>query len=348
MRKATLTYGTILAMLSVLSGLRAQAVDRLVSYAADPAAVSVSGVSSGGYMAQQYHIAHSRQIMGAGILAAGPWNCAETVLLWPPVVTATQVCSHTAGFGLPFLGPPDHEASIAATKRAAQAGSIDAPEFLAKDRVYLFAGTNDSVVPPSVVDELQKYYVAFVPAAQITYVNTVPAEHAMVTDGWGNRCGYLGKPYINDCGYDAAGEMLKFIYGSLQPPGDPSTGMLLAFDQQEFLPPEPISMAASGYIFVPRDCQSVPGCRLHIAFHGCKQSEQAIGDAFYAHGGYNRWAATNRIIVLYPQTVKTDIINPDGCWDWFGYTGRDFATRSGVQIIAIAKMIARLTGRAYP
>ena len=99
--------------------------------------------------------------MGAGILAAGPWNCAETVLLWPPVVTATQVCSHTAGFGTPFLGPPDHEASIAATKRAAQAGSIDAPEFLAKARVYLFSEINDSLVPPSVVDELQKYYVAF-------------------------------------------------------------------------------------------------------------------------------------------------------------------------------------------
>ena len=92
-------------MLSGLSGLRAQAVDGLASYAADRAAVSVSGVSSGGYMAQQYHVAHSRQVMGAGILAAGPWNCAETVLLWPPVVTATQVCSHTAGFGTPFSRP---------------------------------------------------------------------------------------------------------------------------------------------------------------------------------------------------------------------------------------------------
>jgi len=58
------------------------------------------------------------------------------------------------------------------------------------------------------------------------------------------------------------------------------------------------------------------GCRLHVAFHGCLQSEQAIGDKFYAHAGYNRWAATNRIIVLYPQTVASHSapFNPNGCW----------------------------------
>jgi poly(3-hydroxybutyrate) depolymerase len=104
-------------------------------------------------------------------------------------------------------------------------------------------------------------------------------------------------------------------------------------------------MADTGYVFVPQECQTVPGCRLHIAFHGCKQSEQAIGDTFYTHAGYNRWAATNRIIVLYPQTVRTAIINPDGCWDWFAYTNSDFATKSGVQIAAIAKMVTRLSGR---
>jgi hypothetical protein len=313
-RKATLELGTAIAMLTGSPGMPAQAADKLASYSIDQAAISVSGVSSGGYMAQQYHVAHSRQIMGAGILAAGPWDCAETVLLWLPVVTATQVCSHYTGSGTPFLGPPDHEKSVAATKRAAQAGQIDPPEFLAKARVYLLSGSKDSVVPTSIVDELQKYHLAFVPAAQITYVNTLPAEHAMVTDGWGNACDHLGEPYINDCGYDAAGEMLKFIYGPLHLPADPSTGKLLAFDQREFLPAEPISMAEPGYVFVPQECQTVPGCRLHIAFHGCKQSAQAIGDTFYTHAGYNRWAATNRIIVLYPQTVRTAIINPDGCW----------------------------------
>lgn len=333
------------AMFLAASGLHAKADDKLASYSIDRNAISVSGISSGGYMAQQYHVAHSKQIMGVGILAAGPWDCAETMLMWLPFVTATQICSHTAENGAPFLGPPNHAASVAATKDAAQANRIDPTKFLAKARVFLFSGTKDSLVPQSVTDQLREYYLAFVPAAQLTYINNVPAQHAMVTDGYGNACDYLGEPYINDCGYDAAGEMLKFIYGALNPPGDPSTGKLLAFDQKEFLPAKPISMAEVGHVFVPADCQTAPGCRLHVAFHGCIQTEQDIGDKFYAHAGYNRWAATNRIAVLYPQTVKTALWNPDGCWDWFAYTGWDFATRSGMQIATIAKMIARLSGQ---
>ena len=87
------------------------------------------------------------------------------------------------------------------------------------------------------------------------------------------------------------------------------------------------------------------GCRLHIAFHGCLQSQEVVGDAWYGHAGYNKWAATNRIIVLYPQTKASDVdpLNPDGCWDWWGYTGTDFNTRSGKQIVAVQKMIDRFT-----
>jgi hypothetical protein len=319
--------------------------EKLGSYAVDPNAISVSGISSGGFMAQQYHVAHSKQIMGAGIVAAGPWECADTQPLLLPAVTATQYCSHTAPDGLPFLGPPDLAASIAATKDAATADHIDPTKSLAKAKVFLFSGTKDSIVPQSVMDVLNQYYMAFVPPENVRYVNNVPAEHAMVTDGNGNACGHLGSPYINNCGYDTAGELLGFIYGGLNPPGDPSTGKLLEFDQTEFLPFEVISMAPVGHVFVPADCQATPGCRLHVAFHGCQQSQEVIGDAFYTQAGYNRWAATNRIIVLYPQVVASNLVplNPDGCWDWFAYTDSQFATRSGEQIGVIRKMIARLS-----
>jgi hypothetical protein len=329
--------------------LHARADEKLGSYAVDPNAISVSGISSGGFMAQQYHVAHSKQIMGVGIVAAGPWNCANTMPGWLPIVTAAQVCSNTAEDGLPFMGPPNLEASVAATKEAAQADEIDATKYLANAKVFLFSGAKDSLVPRSVMNELDQYYLDFVPAARVDYVNNVPAQHAMVTDGYGEACGHLGSPYINNCGYDTAGEMLKFIYGDLNPPGDPSSGKLLAFDQSEFMPPEAISMASTGYMFVPADCEAAPGCRLHIAFHGCLQSEQAIGDKFYTHAGYNRWAATNRIIVLYPQTVASNFVpfNPNGCWDWFAYTDSHFATRSGEQIVVIRDMIARLSAGAH-
>ncbi|MEI8634171.1 hypothetical protein P4S72_23275 [Vibrio sp. PP-XX7] len=43
-----------------------------------PNASSISGLSSGAFMAAQFHVAYSKDMMGAGIVAGGPWNCAGT------------------------------------------------------------------------------------------------------------------------------------------------------------------------------------------------------------------------------------------------------------------------------
>jgi poly(3-hydroxybutyrate) depolymerase len=41
----------------------------------------------------------------------------------------------------------------------------------------------------------------------------------------------------------------------------------------------------------------------HIALHGCKQD---AGDRrFVDETGYNAWADTNRLIILYPQTPSS-------------------------------------------
>ena len=42
-----------------------------------PAGTTVSGLSSGGYMAVQLHVAHSASVRGAGVLAGGPYYCAQ-------------------------------------------------------------------------------------------------------------------------------------------------------------------------------------------------------------------------------------------------------------------------------
>jgi poly(3-hydroxybutyrate) depolymerase len=91
-----------------------------------------------------------------------------------------------------------------------------------------------------------------------------------------------------------------------------------------------------------------------VAFHGCRQSRDAIGDAFYTGSGYNDVAETNNIVVLYPQTVEwSDSTfssyqqNPRGCWDWWGYSGEDFSRRSGKQVRAVAGMINTLLGSDF-
>ena len=83
-------------------------------------------------------------------------------------------------------------------------------------------------------------------------------------------------------------------------------------------------MSDDGIVYVPEACEANAGCRVHIAFHGCGQNRTVVGDAFARDSGYARWADTNNIIVLFPQTATTPL-NPQGCWDWWGYTGAELS-----------------------
>jgi poly(3-hydroxybutyrate) depolymerase len=85
-------------------------------------------------------------------------------------------------------------------------------------------------------------------------------------------------------------------------------------------------------------------CRLHIAFHGCRQGVSRVGDDFIRDAGYNRWAATNRIVVLYPQ-VTASSSNPNGCWDFWGYSGVNYYAKQAPQMRAVKEMMDRLQGR---
>ena len=46
------------------------------------------GLSSGGFFAHQFHIAHSALVTGAGIIAGGPYGCVETITNphWPSTI----------------------------------------------------------------------------------------------------------------------------------------------------------------------------------------------------------------------------------------------------------------------
>ena len=63
---------------------------------------------------------------------------------------------------------------------------------------------------------------------------------------------------------------------------------------------------------------------------GAGQTPEKIGDAFAKHTGYLEWAASNETVMMFPQVKKVQKINPKGCWDFFGYTGKDYCTNEGV------------------
>ena len=208
-------------------------------------------------MADQFHVAHSTRVMGAGIFAAGPYLCAGAD--YPKsVFRALNVCSHFMPG--PFLGPPEVQRSIAAARGASEAGDIDDLAGLRGDRVFLFSGRRDTLVPESVVDTVQTFYRAFDKAEDIALVSNVDAAHAMVTKAFGNACETSKAPFVNRCGYDLAGAALRHIYGPLAPPTE-ADGELVVFDQTEFVDPAKThGLAERGYEYVPKGCTEHRGC----------------------------------------------------------------------------------------
>jgi poly(3-hydroxybutyrate) depolymerase len=332
------------ALFALLACGTALAAEKLAAFDADATATSVSGISSGGYMAVQFHVAHSATVIGVGVLAAGPYYCAQG-----NAITAVNNCMSPS-----VIAPVPRVALLkTTTDTLAGAGLIDATANLKRAKVWLLTGKRDETVQASVVQALQAYYGEYVPASAIALVSNVEAGHAMVTDDYGGRCAATASPFINDCHFDAAGKLLEHIYGKLKPAVTKDSGRVVAFDQAEFVAGSPydVSLADIGYAYVPKSCESMR-CKVHVAFHGCKQSAEAVGEKFVRHAGYNRWADSNGIIVLYPQTISrsgfglfsfTYILNPNGCWDWWGYTGPEYHTHNGAQVRAVKAMIDRLT-----
>src|SRR5438105_12190929 len=105
---------------------------------------SVSGLSSGGFMAVQFEVANSSIVKGAGIVAGGPYYCAQGNL-----GTATAVCTCTTFAPLCRVadGATDVNALVQATEKFAQKADIDASSNLSNHRVFLFSGALDTKVP---------------------------------------------------------------------------------------------------------------------------------------------------------------------------------------------------------
>jgi hypothetical protein len=330
----------ILALLaSLLAGANAgAATSQLASYNVDVKRSSVSGLSAGAYMAVQMHVAFSATLMGAGIIAGGPFYCTQgsRFTLW----FYLYQCTHPL-----FWMPAPNAARLAQAARGFAARSeIDELRHLRNDRVYIFSGGNDYLVTRDVVNQTRAFYT-FVGLAKgnIVYVRNPLAGHAILTKGYGNACLATAAPFINDCDYDQAGAILGHIYGRLNPRARTTDdGELREFSQTEFISDARAhSMSDSGYVYVPRSCLQGSLCKVHVVFHGCQQAAENVGDAVYHRAGYNNWAANNNIIVLYPQLVATRS-NPNGCWDWWGYDSSHYYSKKSHQMAAVMAMIKRL------
>lgn len=332
--KTALASACVVTALTLSGAAHAQAV-KLSAYNADPAKTSVSGISSGAYMANQLHVAYSATFKtGAAMFAGGPFYCTKG-----SVSTATGSCMT----GSPAPSVTD---SINTTSSYASAGDIDPTSNLGSTKVYIFSGTKDSVVKQSVSNVLKDYYLNYVPSGNVTYDNGTAAEHAWISPYGPNACGTKGDPYISNCSKDPQQTFLTMFYGTLNAKNTGTlSGSFVEFDQKEFFDdknPGAHSIANTGWMYVPGDCAKSLQCKVHIALHGCVQNYAKIGDKFVKKANLNEWADTNRMIVVYPQT-STGTGNPNGCWDWWAYDDKNFAKKSGRQMLMVKRIVDRLT-----
>lgn len=319
------------AAIALCAAGSASAAVNLPQLKIDKTQTTLSGLSAGGFMAVQMHVAYSAAFAkGVGVVAGGPFYCAEG-----SVVNATGRCMVT-----PASIPTS--TLVNTTNTWAGQGLIDPVANMQASKVYLFSGTLDSVVKTGSMDALRTYYNSFVPAANVVYKKDIAAEHAMVTDDYGNGCSTKGAPYISDCNFDLAGAMLQHLYGPLNARNNAAlpTGNFVEFNQSQFISNH--GMATTGWAYIPQACQAggTETCRLHVVLHGCKQNISDVQQQYVRNTGYNRWADSNNIVMLYPQT-STAATN--SCWDWWGYDSANYSKKSGPQMAAIKAMVDQVS-----
>ncbi|QSN64463.1 prolyl oligopeptidase family serine peptidase [Caballeronia sp. M1242] len=324
---------------------------RLQRYAIDPSKVFVAGISSGGFAAVQMHVAHSATFKGAAIYAGGVYWCAG-------LGGAATALANCGGLTLP-TNQASYNSTLVASETYLDAqsalGTIDSSTNLRGQPVYLWSGTQDEVVNPLEMADLRSEYQHY--GAKIHFDNAFPAAHGWESPDGELACGTSGSPYMVRCSangavYDSVKTWLTMFIGPLKPRnGGKLSGSLLTFDQTEFGASPNLSMSSTGSVFVPKACAQGQQCGLVLALHGCLQQASLIGNRWVTEAGINEWADTNKLVVIYPDTVASSApgpTNPNACFDWWGYSNQydpNYALKSGAQLSVLYAMVQRVTGR---
>ena len=321
---------SILRLFALLLGLAALAAcaktpsGKLPHLQVDPGRVTVAGLSSGAYMATQSHLAWPEIFSGAALVAGGPYGCARGEL-----ARALSSCMK----GKPAI---DVNALVDEVRQRSGEGELGPLTALAGDHVYVLHGRADHTVAEAVSRDAARLYQSL-PSGQPGLVVAWDGQrnfgHNLPLASAGDDCDASKPPFLGHCGFDAAGEIFAQLYGKPPQRVDKAQGELRQFDQRSLVPRGGDAwLADSGYVYLPLACLAGERCGLLVAFHGCQQNADAVGEAFVRDAGFNRWADAYRVAVLYPQTRASYVpLNPKACWDWWGYSGANYDTRRGAQ-----------------
>lgn len=285
----------------------------------------IAGLSSGGYLTHQLHLAWPDEVRGVAVFAAGPYACAKA-----GVSAALFNCMAVS------RGAPSAEKSLALIEEAAKEDELGDPKLVANSRVYLYKAEADPVVAQPVSIALEKTYAQLAPEGLKIHTQAL-AGHGFPTLDKGVACEKTATPFVNACGYSGAAESLNHLDGPAKKAvQNEATGQLLSFNQNTFKAEKSKGLAEEGFYYVPEQC-AAGGCGLQVVLHGCEQGAEEVGEDFMRLSGYLQQADARDLVLLFPQ-AKNSLPNPKGCWDWWGYESKAFATREGPQMQAIHAM----------
>ncbi|MGB8265652.1 MAG: hypothetical protein WCE44_04985 [Candidatus Velthaea sp.] len=288
--------------------------------------ITSAGVSSGGAMATQFHYAHSANVKYEAQVAGVPYFCSQGNL----------VGADNCMLGIFAENLPGLEAEAVSFGNA---GEIDSTSNLKGSKGYFYSGLLDYVVAHQSVRNSEAELQHFGGTTIDNY--TTASGHGWISPNGPLPCPVTITPYILTCGIDPEQTFLSYFYGALNPKSTNPQGSLIQFNQNTYAPGGnalAINLDNTGWIFVPQSCANGTACNLVVVFTGCLASQIEIGTLLMTDGNVDNWADTNNLVVLYPQLS----VGFGSCWDFYGYTGPNFAFQSGPQIQAVWNMVQAL------
>lgn len=302
--------------------------------------ITVSGISSGAFFAHQFHLIHNKLVEGAALFAGGPYYCAKG--------------NSTLALSQCMEGKESHliaDYALEEAKKNARYKRIDSLKHLRDDKVYIFTGLNDTVVNQGVSFQLKRFYhLSGLFYKDMKFVSDMFAGHTYPTNFYGNKCSEAKKsPFISNCNYDGALESLSFLYPNKATAKNDfvssKKGRLLKVDQSKYFSITKLElMQNEAYLYIPTSCDRGESCSLHVAFHGCSQTVDHIDELFVTKTGIMEAADKLGLVILFPQAKKAEFgaINPYGCWDWWGYSGKHYHQKKGPQVRIVKKLIEEI------
>lgn len=310
--------------------------NELSQFKLDEERISVSGISSGGFVAHNLHLNFPEIFKGVGIFAGGPFGLSQK---GNPLFVAKLLTSKNL----------DAFDIIATFRQAQNAGKLGDINLIKKRPVYIYYSKQDPVVNQSVSEALIKLYETIgVDKLKIKVLED--AGHGLPVMSGGLDKSRTSTPFLINCDFEASHQALEHIYGqNILIPFKASTtpaGKLLDFDQRPFKKAfgKLDFLANQAYVYLPPAALNGERCGVHLALHGCQQSVQFIGKDFINNSGFMDWADKNKLIILFPQTQKT-LKNPFACWDWVGIYDKNSETRESKLMQALIAMIFSLQSK---